>query len=215
MAGVVFALLGFWRPSLAQVFRGELNSSPGSIQVAVPGNEASEITTVAARPRPRKDGSWLCGCYNLVVSLKDGSTLSVPFFAADGTFHLSVIHLTPQYDWPEIVLIRHHAKGTNVASDKLTIYGVQKNSIKRLFSKRISGWFGVAAWWYNVNREFVFPNGRNAETALSLTLHHDPINLHWDEVPSLIPKVKKLCIMWFRGRIREYDGRTCSQLHPN
>lgn len=194
-------------------YSGTLNSAPGTIQLALPGF-APPITDVTVDVRLKNgDLMWSTNDYTLVVNREAKTAIGMPFYASYGRYHLSVMQLAPA-EYPNIVLITGQGRGTSAFGNLLTIYGVENNSIQPLFTKKLSGYFGEGVqWWYDLEyfEEDIKEEGPT-ETALSLTLHHDPTDQTPLEDVTVIPKVNDICILWLMGRFQEFDGKSCMDL---
>jgi hypothetical protein len=207
IASFTIISMGFAGSALAvgPEYSGTLNDSPGSIQVAVPGQFGPEITRVTATQNEPFDYEN----FVLKVDLKEKSSVSMPFYAPYGYFHLSVLGLKPSTS--NILLIKGEGKGTSTMEWTLTIYGVGKHMIESLFSTTISSYFDAGIeWWYDVEPVMIDPEAKFQ--ALSLTLRHDPDpNMSASDIAWRIPKDEHICVIWMKNRFREFDGKNCSQ----
>ena len=209
------ACLSASAPSFAgPCFNGQLNWV-GSLDLAIPGIKTPDITKVTVKPHIAKDGSWFDENFTLLVQTRSGSTISKDFYAAYGDFSLSVVSLSPNSSvYSKVMLITAVGKGTSVTKNVLTIYGINDDALKPLFSKTISGYFGNGVqWWYEINFPRVYAGSSpNPYSALMLTLHHDPIGDVPTESPGTIPDAHVICVVWGKSNFKEFDDKVCSEV---
>lgn len=194
--------------------------SLGSLNLHPPGFNPQLFTRVVVNPKLGKHGAWWEENYVLQVSLASGKTVSKGFYAAYGDFVLYVPFGIgpngPKQAYSKIVLITAHGKGTDATHYRLQIYGMKDDQLKTLFSKRVADYFGVGEmWWYTPSFEEMTDRGggpANPSLGLTLVLHHDPISREYENDPSQIPAVSKLCVFWSNGKYREVDGKRCSDI---
>lgn len=165
-----------WPPSL---------NAPGTVLINRWG-----ISDVTVERRTSDTGYW-GESYLLKVNSQAG-TATFPFDTTYGNFRFWIDNLIGETS-PQIILVTSRGRGTSSSAYFLDVYRLQNSHFVKTYEMQISEYFGPGdIWKYEVDFQ-----RRPADTDfIKLSLVVDEPDHDQYVVPTLIPKHKKLYIVW-------------------